>query len=170
MPQTIIGIDPGLRHTGYAVLQDGKVVEHGVILAKGYGKLPISDAIRVACGGIAPILARYHPDAVAVEQVGWYGSRKNITLPLSHVAGALGGLVLSMGAVLYLLLAAQRRPVALKRPRRGWQEHDLDAYELAIRAKQHLDVVAAGGTSIPRDLLAVAKRSITIPKIAHGQL
>ena len=167
-PQTILGVDPGLRHTGYCVLRDGKVTEHGVILAEGHGKLPLPDAIRIAIAGLSSIIRRAQPSAAAVEQVGWYGSRKAITLPLSHVAGGIAGYLLALNIPVYLLLATQRRASSVKRPRKGWEEHDLDAYELALLAKAHLDVLDADGGSIPRALLAVDRRKIIIPRDVHG--
>lgn len=168
-PQVILGIDPGLRHTGYCVLVDGKPREHGVIRLEGHGKVAIADALRCMVGGLCPVLSRCGPlDAAAVEQVGWYGSRKAITLPLSHTAGCLVGFLLACDVPVYLLLANQRKPVAVKRPRAGWEEHDLDALELAIVAKAHLDAVAAGEGSIPRALSAVDRRRITVEKPAHG--
>lgn len=168
MPQVILGVDPGIRHTGYCVLRDGKPIEHGVIVLEGRGKVAIADAIAFALSGLADIVHRWVPTAGVVEQVGWYGSRKAITLPLAHVAGSIAGFLAADGFPVYLLLATQRRAASVKRPRRGWTEHDLDAYELATLAKAHVDASNAGEGSIPRDLLAVDRRRIIIARTVRG--
>ena len=168
-PQVILGVDPGLRHTGYCIIVDGKPKEHGVVVAEGSGKLPVECAIRVVLVGLGPILARWpEVGAAAVEQVQWYGYGRRVTLPLAHVAGTITGYLLAGGIPVYLLLATQRRSISIKRPKPGWEEHDLDALELAILAKRHLDAEAVGDGSVPRALLAVSKRRITVPRNTHG--
>ena len=168
MPQVILGIDPGLRHTGYCVLVDGKPREHGVILLSGHGKVSIGNALSPIFSILSGLISEIRPDCAAVEQVGWYGSRKAITLPLSHVCGGIVGFCAGRSISTYLFLANQRRPVAVKRPRRGWQEHDLDAYELALLARQVEDARGAGDRIIPRRLLAAFNRKIIVGGDVHG--
>ncbi|MEW5701296.1 MAG: crossover junction endodeoxyribonuclease RuvC [Candidatus Zixiibacteriota bacterium] len=68
---TILGIDPGLGSTGWAVLVGDP--EHPVL--SGYGaihtdpRLDLAQRLLVICEGIRELLARHRPEEVAVEDV-----------------------------------------------------------------------------------------------------
>ena len=66
----LIGIDPGLRVTGYAVLvskgRQARVLEAGVI--KTTAKLSMGDRLVELRDGIEEVLSQYQPTSMAVEQ------------------------------------------------------------------------------------------------------
>ena len=166
----ILGVDPGLRHLGLAVLEDGRVVDHYTVVPKGRGKIPIEQALTTAMGALNNVFKDHFISYAAVEQVSWYGKRHRVMLPLSHVAGCLVGYLCACGVPSCLLLAHQRRPVKIPRAWRGesWDEHQRDAAALATVLHRHLLAVHAGEpTALPK-VSAVARRLITAPRSARG--
>ena len=67
----IVGIDPGLRVTGFGVIErhgsDLIYVASGCIKSNGKQSLP--ERIRTLFAGISEIIATYAPDQAAVEKV-----------------------------------------------------------------------------------------------------
>lgn len=165
----ILGVDPGLRHLGVAVLEDGKVLYHDTMIPPGRGKISTEDAIRAALCFMSILIEEWGPDYAVVEQVTWYGKRYRIMLPLSHIAGACVGYLVHHCPV-YLLLANQRRPVRIPKAWLGesWDDHQRDAAALATVVRRHHAALAAGDPSMHPKLSAVARRIITVPKAAHG--
>jgi crossover junction endodeoxyribonuclease RuvC len=96
----VLGIDPGAGTTGYGVVardRDGAVslVECGVVRTSPAHEL--ADRLREIYEGIAEVVTRHSPDAMAVEGV-FYGKNVRSTVVLGHARGAvlLAG---SMGGV-----------------------------------------------------------------------
>lgn len=163
----IIGIDPGLRHTGWCVIdEDGKPVARGTIVPPGRGRIQPHEVLNVVLPALDAVVTKYRPDYAVVEQVAWYGSSKRITLPLSHVAGGIAGYCTGLGCDTYLLLAAQK---TFSCQRKGWTEHERDAYVLATVVRKHLVAAAAGERSAHPSRSAVARRKITVDRSAHGK-
>ena len=163
MAAIILGVDPGVKHSGYAVVQGRTVLEHGVIVPPGRGKLSAGQAIEAVLVGLEAVLRRHKITVAAVEEVQWYGYRQRITLPLAHVAGAVMGLLLGRGIPVYSILASQRRLCPVKRSKRGWDEHDLDALELAQLVQLAENVSDASAASDRKRLSAVLARKICAP-------
>jgi len=65
----ILGIDPGLRVTGYGVIDDRglKLVEAGVI--KTVSKTPIQDRIARIFGEISKLVEEHRPDVLVLEKI-----------------------------------------------------------------------------------------------------
>ena len=164
----ILGVDPGLRHTGFCIVGEGnRVVARGVLVPPGRGRIQPEKVIDYVLPALCRLIDEHHPHCAVVEQVTWYGARRRITLPLSHVAGAIAGFCLGIGIPVYLLLANMKR--GGKAPRgKSWTEHERDAYMLASVVKRHLAAAAAGDRSTLPERSAVARRRITAPKSAHG--
>jgi crossover junction endodeoxyribonuclease RuvC len=87
-PLRILGIDPGLRVTGYGVIdkqgQSLMYVASGVVRT-GDGELP--GRIQTIFAGIGEILATYQPEAAAVEKV-FVNVNPQSTLLLGQARGA----------------------------------------------------------------------------------
>src|SRR5262245_20676360 len=98
----IIGIDPGLRHTGYNVLEDGKSIASGTLVPPD-DSLTITSVLSYVLPRLYNVIGQYAPTIAVVEEVAWYGRPKKITLPLSHVAGAIMGLCAAVGLYTYSL-------------------------------------------------------------------
>ena len=69
----ILGIDPGLRTTGFGVLDvEGaalRYVASGVIQTSSEAQGDLPARLKVLFDGIGELIARYQPDAAAVEIV-----------------------------------------------------------------------------------------------------
>lgn len=89
----VLGIDPGLAITGYAVLEDGdgsvEVLEAGVIRTPADEPLP--KRLRMIFAEIEKLVEEYHPDALAVEEVFF---NQNVTTAMS-VSQARGVVLLA---------------------------------------------------------------------------
>ena len=93
----ILGIDPGLRVTGFGVIeaQGSKLsyVASGVIKTPGEENLP--ERIKVILDGIAEVIATYAPNQAAVEKV-FVNVNPQSTLLLGQARGAaISALVLA---------------------------------------------------------------------------
>src|SRR5512140_3534208 len=86
----VLGVDPGSQRTGYgAVESDGRrhrLIEAGV-LAPG-ARLSLAEKLRHIHAGIASLIARLAPDALAVEDV-FHAANTRTALVLGHVRGVV---------------------------------------------------------------------------------
>ena len=166
----ILGVDPGLKHTGWALIDEkGKDKGHGVFVPPLKGK----QLVNIFLGHILPwfeaILTLTVPHVVVIEEVQWYGKGRKIMLPLAHVAGALAGLAVfhPTRPKVYLLLAHQRGH-GKRRFGKAWQEHDTDAFWLAQAFLAFDRALAANDRSYLRGHAAVGRRSISVEGAAPG--
>jgi crossover junction endodeoxyribonuclease RuvC len=85
----ILGIDPGLRTTGFGVIeQQGsklRYIASGTIKTGGEGALP--PRLKVILGGISEVVATYRPDCAAIEKV-FVNVNPHSTLLLGQARGA----------------------------------------------------------------------------------
>lgn len=85
----ILGLDPGLRRTGWGVIviEGMKLghVAHGVIAPKE--TLALSDRLLTVFEGVCEIVARYAPDEAAVEET-FVTANGSSTLKLGHARAA----------------------------------------------------------------------------------
>ena len=87
----ILGVDPGTAVMGYGVIDAGpgtkvRLLECGVIRTPARDRLPVR--LRAIRDGMLELLARHHPDAVAVEDV-FYGKNLRTTVVLAHARGVI---------------------------------------------------------------------------------
>ena len=86
----ILGVDPGSLRTGYGVIEtDGRrhvLVEKGEIAPAA--ALGLAERLHVIHRGIAEVIARIHPDALAVEDL-FHAVNTRSALVLGHVRGAV---------------------------------------------------------------------------------
>lgn len=159
----VLGVDPGLLHTGWAVLDDGKPIALGTLIPPKKVELTSHFVLSFVVPQLLAVAREHLPEVVAVEQVTWYGKAKRITLPLSHVAGGIIGALLTLEIPVYVYLPGMKPKV---RARKAWDEHQKDAVALALAATQHEAALIAGDTSFLRKHLAASKRRITIARSA----
>lgn len=65
----ILGIDPGTVNLGYGVVDDGqemRMVDYGVLSLSRYARL--EERLRSIYDGLSQIVAKHHPDEVAIEE------------------------------------------------------------------------------------------------------
>lgn len=91
----ILGIDPGLQITGYAVLEHGpsapRVCEAGIIRGTDGGTSGTDMALRLTSlyDGIVEVLEQYKPGAVAVEQLFAHYDHPRTAILMGHARGVL---------------------------------------------------------------------------------
>ena len=94
----VLGIDPGTAVTGYGLVSEDRgngrgaaglgmrLIECGVIRTKPRDPLPTR--LREIHQGVADLIARHHPDHLAVEDV-FYSRNVRTTLALGHARGVV---------------------------------------------------------------------------------
>src|SRR5438128_929272 len=92
--QRILGIDPGLQVTGYAVLEvtAGKplVREAGVIRSKESGQsIDIAQRIRVLYDSLVEVIEQSRPTSVAVEQLYAHYKHPRTAILMAHARGVI---------------------------------------------------------------------------------
>lgn len=87
----ILGIDPSLTCTGYALVErtaKGPVLREGGVIRSTREK-PLSQRIHEIAAGIREILTEFAPHAVAIEQVYAMAVNPNTTIKMAQVRGAI---------------------------------------------------------------------------------
>jgi crossover junction endodeoxyribonuclease RuvC len=88
----ILGIDPGLRVTGYAIVEPGnrgpRVLEAGVIRVRT-SATTLSERLATIHRGILEVIDEFSPSAVALEQVHSHPKFPRTALLLSHARGVI---------------------------------------------------------------------------------
>jgi crossover junction endodeoxyribonuclease RuvC len=93
-PDRILGVDPGLQITGYAVLEQGplrpRVCEAGVIRTRE-GRAPAEMALRihVVYNGIVELLTQFRPAVVALEQLYAHYAHPRTAILMGHARGVI---------------------------------------------------------------------------------
>ena len=100
----ILGVDPGLLITGYAVLEAGergpRVAEAGVVRGlAGRSKTDMAQRLRHLYDGIVEVLDQFRPQVMAVEQLYAHYEHPRTAILMGHARGVI-------------LLAAGQRGVA----------------------------------------------------------
>ncbi len=105
----ILGIDPGLRVTGFGVIeQTGQQLAYiaSGCVRSGEGELPVR--LKVLLEGLQEVITTYHPDCAAVEQV-FVNVNPKSTLLLGQARGAA-----ICAAVLHALPVAEYTALQVK--------------------------------------------------------
>lgn len=91
-PVRVLGIDPGLNVTGYAVIEPSgrgaRVVEAGVIRA-GRAKADLAARLETIHEGVAELLEAYPPAALALEQVHSHARFPRTAILMAHARGVI---------------------------------------------------------------------------------
>jgi crossover junction endodeoxyribonuclease RuvC len=92
LPGRVIGIDPGLEVTGYAIVEPGgtgpRVIEAGVIRA-GRSEDGLSARLDVLHRGILEVLDAFPPSALALEQVHSHWKHPRTAILMAHARGVI---------------------------------------------------------------------------------
>ncbi|MBX9788950.1 MAG: crossover junction endodeoxyribonuclease RuvC [Pirellulales bacterium] len=90
MPR-ILGIDPGLNITGYAVIEVAsggpRICEAGVIRGRSHGTL--TERLAELYAGISEVLTGFKPMVVALEQLYSHYQRPRTAILMGHARGVL---------------------------------------------------------------------------------
>ena len=86
----VLGVDPGSLRTGYGVVEtDGRrhrLIETGTLAPER--RLSLAEKLRDIHAGVSALIARLHPDALAVEDV-FHAANTRTALVLGHVRGVV---------------------------------------------------------------------------------
>lgn len=92
LPGRVLGIDPGLSVTGYAVVEPGasgpRVVEAGVIRA-GRDASKMAERLDTIYHGILEVLDAFPPSALALEQVHSHSKHPRTAILMAHARGVI---------------------------------------------------------------------------------
>ncbi len=101
VPGRVVGIDPGLNVTGYAVVEPGQggacVLEAGVIRG-GSAEVRMGLRLDTIYEGVLEVLDAFHPASLALEQVHSHVKHPRTAILMAHARGVI-------------MLAAARRGV-----------------------------------------------------------
>ena len=90
----VLGVDPGLQVTGYAVLEGRprgpRVLEAGIVRsAEGRATTDLAQRLRNLYDGIVEVLEQYRPTAVAVEQLFAHYEHPRTAILMAHARGVI---------------------------------------------------------------------------------
>jgi crossover junction endodeoxyribonuclease RuvC len=87
----ILGVDPGLRRTGYALLERspaGPVLREAGIIRSKTG-IPLAARVLEIGTGLREVIQEFHPQAMAIERVYTLGKNPKSALLMAHARGAI---------------------------------------------------------------------------------
>lgn len=137
-----LGIDPGLRITGYGCVEprdggmDFGLVEAGVVRLQSIraGKtVPVADRLLELHTDVAAIIERLRPDAVAVEQVFAHYKHPATAIAMGHARGVI--LLAVRGAGLRLV---ELKPNAIKKFLTGHGHASKEQMQAGVQARLRL--------------------------------
>jgi crossover junction endodeoxyribonuclease RuvC len=87
----VLGIDPGLNRTGYAILEKSK---RGPILREGGvirtdSKLPLAERVCEIATGLREVIEELQPSVMAIEQVFSHVEHPKTAILMSHARGVI---------------------------------------------------------------------------------
>jgi crossover junction endodeoxyribonuclease RuvC len=135
-----LGIDPGLRITGYGCIEaragDFALVEGGVVRLKAEreGKaVPVADRLLELHADVADIIKRLEPEAVAVEQVFAHYKHPATAIAMGHARGVILLAIRQAG-----LRLVELKPNAIKKFLTGHGHASKDQMQAAVQARLRL--------------------------------
>jgi crossover junction endodeoxyribonuclease RuvC len=106
----VLGIDPGTRQTGYAVVEATGdvvlVVDSGAVSASP--QYPFHERLRIIYEGLVDIVERYRPDEIAIEDV-FVKKNVRVALKIGHIRG-----VALLAAAVHEVPVGEYSPGAIK--------------------------------------------------------
>lgn len=153
----ILGVDPGLRRTGYGVIEAGggeiQLIEGGVIRGD-LGRVPLPDRLLEIHRGVAEVIAEYRPKVVALEQLFSHYGHPRTAILMGHARGVICLAAAEAGLPVYDYPAAR-----IKMALTGSGRASKDQMQRMIQRHLNLDEIPA-----PHDVadaLAVAVCHLT---------
>jgi crossover junction endodeoxyribonuclease RuvC len=93
-PVRVLGVDPGLNITGYAVIEAcsprPQLREAGIIRgSESRAKVGMAERLRCLYDGIVEVLEQFHPQVMVVEQLYAHYDHPRTAILMAHARGAL---------------------------------------------------------------------------------
>ena len=108
-PVRIIGIDPGLRRTGWGVIEtEGNRLGHRLRSVKSPDNLPLASRLLAIHEGLAAILGDFRPAEAAVEQT--FVNKDGVALKLGQARG-----VAMLAPAMFGISVAEYAPMLVKK-------------------------------------------------------
>ncbi len=89
----ILGVDPGLQITGYAVIESGPrgplVCEAGIVSAESRGPTNMAQRLCSLYNGIEEVVAQFQPGVVVVEQLYAHYEHPRTAILMAHARGVI---------------------------------------------------------------------------------
>jgi len=86
----ILGVDPSLRSTGYAIVEGDrkkqKVIEYGLIRTRS--SEPLEQSLKHIASSIEKVVLEHEPDGLAIENI-FTAKNSRVALQLGHVRGVV---------------------------------------------------------------------------------
>jgi crossover junction endodeoxyribonuclease RuvC len=146
----VLGVDPGSMRTGYGVVEsDGRrhhLVEMGTLVSSQRASLP--EKLRHIHAGVATLIERLSPDALAVEDV-FHAANTRTALVLGHVRGVVLLAGAQAGVAVY-----EYPPATVKQQVTGFGRAEKS--QVAFMVTRMLELPQAAPSGDATDALAVA--------------
>jgi crossover junction endodeoxyribonuclease RuvC len=89
----ILGVDPGLQITGYAVVETGKqgplICEAGVVRSTKGSSTHLEQRVRTVYTGIVEVIDQFQPQTVIVEQLYAHYDHPRTAILMAHARGVI---------------------------------------------------------------------------------
>lgn len=137
-PHRILGIDPGLNRTGYAVVERGgrgPILRDGGVLSSTQGKSLAERVHEIACG-LREVLEEWQPAELAIEQIFSHSQFPKTAVLMAHARGGILLTALDAG-----LPVVHYTPTQIKRLLTGSGRASKEQIQLAIQREFKLSSV-----------------------------
>jgi crossover junction endodeoxyribonuclease RuvC len=137
-PLRVLGIDPGLNRTGYAILEQtdrGPVVREGGIIQTNK-KQVLADRVCEIATGLRELIAEYQPTVMAIEQIFSHVQNPKTAILMAHARG-----VILLSAAEKSLPIQHYTPTQIKRLLTGSGKASKEQVQHAIRLELGLKTV-----------------------------
>jgi crossover junction endodeoxyribonuclease RuvC len=167
MATRILGVDPGLQTTGYAVVEKSTtkpvVIEAGVIRPAVDGATDLAQRIASLYDGIADVMTTLRPAAVAVEQLYAHYDHPRTAILMGHARG-----VLLLAAAKHNLEVTSYSATRVKKTITGHGRASKEQMQLAIQ--RELGLTSKPEPADVADALAVALCHCYAMSVVGGSL
>ena len=146
----VLGVDPGSLRTGYGAIEtDGlrhRLVDKGVLAPPA--RLALAERLHLIHAGVADVIDRLRPDAMAVEDV-FHAVNTRTALVLGHVRGVvlLAGAEAGLGVHAFPPATVKQQMTGFGRAEKG---------QVALMVSRILELAGDGEAGDAADALAVA--------------
>jgi crossover junction endodeoxyribonuclease RuvC len=87
----VLGIDPGLNTSGYAVVEhvarQPRLMEAGVV--RGKARAPLAERVQEIHAGVADVIATLKPEVLAIEELYAHYDRPTTAILMGHARGVI---------------------------------------------------------------------------------
>lgn len=132
----VLGVDPGLNRTGYAILERtarGPVLREGGVI-RSTAERTLADRVREIGEGIREVIADYQPTVLAIEQVFSSVQFPRTAILMAHARGSI-----LFAAAVAGLTVVDYAPREIKRLLTGSGKASKEQVQLAIQTELRLD-------------------------------